>query len=130
VKKFVAILFLIIYSCTTVSATIHMHYCMNKYIGASLYHTKEKKCSNCGMDKSKSNGCCKDEHKVVKLKREHQKTGSSYDFSVLNNPVVVPEFIFHNQVSGPSIITTYSSVHAPPDINGQKLYILNCAFLI
>lgn len=129
-KKFVAILFLIIYSCTTVSATMHMHYCMNRYIGASLYHTKEKKCTNCGMDKSKSNGCCKDEHKILKLKREHQKTTNSYDFSVLNNPVVITEFIIHDQYSFPLANSTYSSIHAPPDKQSQSIYLLNCVFLI
>ncbi len=109
---------------------MHVHYCMNKYIGASLYHAKEKKCANCGMDKSKSNGCCKDEHKVLKLKREHQKTVDSYDFSVLNNLIVVPAFIIRNQHPFSSAIKIYSSIHAPPEIQDQRLYLLNCIFLI
>jgi hypothetical protein len=103
---------------------------MNKYIGASLYHTKEKKCSNCGMDKSKSNGCCKDEHKIIKLKREHQKTADNHDFSVSKNTVLVPVFINYFQVSITSTAREYALIHSPPDMPKQNLYIFNCVFLI
>ena len=129
-KKTVTIFFLIIYSCTTFGAPVHMHYCMSKYVGASLFHSKGKKCPICGTEKSKSNGCCKDEHKFIGLKREHQKTATTYDFSVLNNPVVVPSFILHDHVSTCSIIRACSAIHPPPGIQGQRLYILNSLFLI
>src|ERR1022692_2370213 len=129
-EKLVAIFFFIICGFTTVGATVHMHYCMNKYIGASFYHSREKKCANCGMDKSKSKGCCKDEHKFIELKREHQKTGNGYVFSILSNLPVVPAFSFQDQVPASSIIRSYPAIHAPPDKSGQKLYLLDCFFLI
>jgi hypothetical protein len=103
---------------------------MNKYIGASLYHSKEKKCSNCGMDKSKSNGCCKDEHKVIKLKREHQQVSDKDDFSILKNVVLVPVLPGYSQITIPSTSSDHISIHPPPDFIKQDICILNRIFLI
>ena len=66
-KKIVVILLLLIYGSATMGATIHMHYCMNEFVGWNLWHSdKENECGKCGM-KEKKGGCCKDEHKQLKL---------------------------------------------------------------
>ena len=129
-KKIVAIFFLIIYSFTTVGATVHMHYCMSKLVGASLYHGKESKCEKCGMNKSATKGCCKDEHKFIKLEREHNQTQTLHDLSFFSTPIILPPFFTYNQAIVSSITETYPSSNAPPNIQGQKLYILNCLFRI
>ena len=129
-KKIVALLLLTIYSFTTVGATIHMHYCMNKLIGSSLYHSKEKSCEKCGMHKSATKGCCKDEHKFIKLEREHNQTLPLISATFFNTPIVLPQFFTYNLVPVSLIIETYPASNAPPDIVGQKLYILNCIYRI
>ena len=66
-KKIVAILLLIIYRSTAVGATIHLHCYMNEFVGRNLWHgDKENECGKCGM-KEKKGGCCKDQHKQLKL---------------------------------------------------------------
>ncbi len=129
-KKIVAIFFLILYSFTTVGATVHMHYCMNKLISTSLYHGKENKCQKCGMHKSATKGCCKDEHKFVKLKKEHQTTQSATGLSFLFTPIILPTFLLYNSVTVSAITETYPTSNAPPNATGQKLYILNCVYRI
>ena len=44
-------------------ATVHLHYCMDKFINWSLLKGGDK-CNKCGMEKD--DGCCKDENKFVK----------------------------------------------------------------
>ena len=61
-------------------ATVHIHYCMGKVMGAGFGHKDEEKCGKCGMKKSISNGCCKDEHKTVKAS-DHQLAKASFDLS-------------------------------------------------
>ncbi len=129
-KTIVAIFFLIIYSFTTVGATVHMHYCMNKLIGSSLYHNKEKKCEKCGMRKSAIKGCCKDEHQFVKLEREHQKTQPIASVSFLFTPIVSPSFFTYNQVTVSLTTETAHESNAPPNTFRDKLYIHNCVFRI
>jgi hypothetical protein len=129
-RKIVAILFLSIYSFTTVGATVHMHYCMNKLIGSSLYHGKETKCEKCGMHKLATKGCCKDEHKFIKLEREHHKAQPATSLSFLFAPIVLPTFFIYNQAAVSPITETFPASNSPPNAQEQKLYILNCIFRI
>jgi hypothetical protein len=70
VKKALVILLLVLYSASTIGATINMHYCMNKFAGYSFNSEKKDKCPKCGM---KNMGCCKDEKKQIKLTADQQK---------------------------------------------------------
>ena len=73
-KKAIVILLLILYSASTIGATINMHYCMNKFAGYSFKEIKKDKCPKCGM---KNTGCCKDKKKQIKLSLDQQKTGQN-----------------------------------------------------
>lgn len=129
VKKIVGILLFLIYGSATMGATIHMHYCMNELVGWSLWHDgKGKECGKCGM-KEKKGGCCKDEHKQVKLKTEHQKNATAQyiqfiDVAALVTPVA--DFSF----KGTYISLDSPVSNAPPKIPRERLYILHCVFLI
>ncbi len=130
-KKLVAIFFLTIYSLTTVGTTIHSHYCMGEYMGSSLYHSKDNKCEKCGMTKAKSKGCCKDEHKFVSLKREHNQTKASVEVPNFFNQTLLPTYITYNIVAVTYPTTTVKTIiHPPPLIHKQRLHILNCVYLI
>ncbi|HQS25451.1 MAG: HYC_CC_PP family protein [Bacteroidota bacterium] len=128
-KKIVVILLLLIYGSATMGATIHMHYCMNEFVGWSLWHgEKEKECGKCGM-KEKKGGCCKDEHKQVKLKTEHQKSATAQYIQFLDVPALItPVADFSFKVTPTSLAFPVSN--APPKIPRERLYILHCVFLI
>ncbi len=68
----------VFYLCISTGVTLRAHFCMGEEQGTdfSLFggaanedgHT----CDKCGMTKTREgNGCCKDEHKVVKLEQKH-----------------------------------------------------------
>ena len=128
-KRIVAILLLVIYGSTSVGATIHMHYCMNEFVGWNLWHSdKENECGKCGM-KEKKGGCCKDEHKQVKLKTEHQKSATAQYIQFLDVPALItPVADFSFKVTPTSLAFPVSN--APPKIPRERLYILHCVFLI
>ena len=107
-----------------------MHYCMNKFAGYSLSTIKKDKCSKCGMNTNKKNGCCKDEKKQIKLSNEQQKTA-------LNNPVNIlfttainlfPDYI--NSYSSLNTCILYSHRESPPLIPKQGIQALYAIFLI
>ena len=128
-KKIVVILLLLIYGSATMGATIHMHYCMNELVGWSLWHgEKDKECGKCGM-KEKKGGCCKDEHKQVKLKTEHQKSATAQYIQFLDIPALTtPVADFSFEIKPTSLAFPVSN--APPKIPREKIYILHCVFLI
>lgn len=130
-KKLVTIFFLVVYSLTTVGATLHSHYCMGEYMGSSLYHSKDNKCEKCGMKKAKSKGCCKDEHKYVSLKREHNQTKASVEIPNFFTETILPTYFAYDIVVVNYPATTAKAIiHPPPLIHKQRLHILNCVYLI
>jgi hypothetical protein len=128
VKKIVVILLLFIYGSATMGATIHLHYCMDVFVGSSLWHNnKDDKCGKCGM-KEKKGGCCKDEHKQFKLKTDHQKSGIAQYVKIFDTPALtspITEFDFKG-----SLLLAFSVSNGPPEIPRKKLCILHCVFLI
>jgi hypothetical protein len=129
VKKILVILLLLVYGAATMGATIHMHYCMNEFVGSSLWHGgKDKKCGKCGM-KEKKGGCCKDEHKQVKLKSEHQKSATVQYIQLLDIPALItPVADFGFKVT--PVSSAFPVSNAPPKIPIERLYMLHCVFLI
>ena len=128
-KKIAVILLLLVYGSATMGATIHLHYCMNEFVGWSLGHDKkDKECGRCGM-KEKKSGCCKDEHKQVKLKTEHQKSTSVQFFQFLDVPALIIPIADYPFAESPISLASPTS-NAPPDIPCEQLYLLNCVFLI
>lgn len=128
-KKIVVILLLLIYGTATMGTTIHMHYCMNELVGWSLWHgEKDNKCGKCGMEEKKG-GCCKDEHKQIKLKTEHQKSATAQYIQFLDVPALLTTFA-DLSFKGTSISLDFPVSNAPPKIPRKRLYILHCVFLI
>jgi len=132
VKKTVVILFLVIYGSTTMGATVYIHYCMNEFVGWSLFNGKDEKCGKCGMeekDKDKE-GCCKDEHKQFKLKIDHQKIDVPQFINMLTSPVLPEPVIDVSFYSLLNIAERYPTCHAPPDLGKKRLHVFHCVFLI
>lgn len=130
-KKFLIAILAFLYLSTSVGATVHSHYCMNKLIDWGLWNNKSGKCGNCGMDKSeeKDNGCCKDEQKQVKLEND-QKAATGYQMMQLLS-VTIPTGFFELLLIGlPSLTEENPISNAHPRSSGIAVYIRNCVFLI
>lgn len=130
-KKFVVFILAFVYLSLSVGATVHLHFCMDKLVSSGLWHDKDDKCGKCGMEKSqeKDNGCCKDEHKQVKLETEH-KGAVTYSLSELIS-FALPTPVFEVPVINLPTVTEQNPLsHAPPRSGDIAVYIRNCVFRI
>lgn len=129
-KKAVVIFLLLIYGSATMGATIHLHYCMDEFVGWSLLNHEDEKCGKCGMDEKESGGCCKDEHKQFKLKVDHQKSKVANFIDVITTPALFARVVDPVIHSSPNTTKSYPTCHAPPGISKYRLHVLHCVFLI
>jgi hypothetical protein len=127
-KKIFIILVLLVYGAASMGATVHMHYCMNEFTGWNLWHDDEdSECGKCGM-KERKDGCCKDEHKQIKVEDDHHKSRVAKHVQLLSAPALLipfPNYIF----KATSIPLFAPLSNAPPHIP-QRLHLVNCVFLI
>jgi hypothetical protein len=138
-KTLVAILALV-YFTTSVGATVHMHFCMDKLVswGLGKNSTNKKSCSYCGMSKSptdkhcskENKGCCKDEQKIVKLENDQKISEASLQLSQISAEAVTPIFSDYSLEYISSITEVYPVTHAPPGTQNVSLFVLNCIFRI
>ncbi|MGK2862199.1 MAG: HYC_CC_PP family protein [Chitinophagaceae bacterium] len=128
-KKTIVILLMLIYGTATMGATAHLHFCMNEFVGWSLFQNKDNKCGKCGMQDRNKEGCCKDEHKLIKLKIDQQKTDNSFVNKLSLLVLTIPEFEIELHPALQSLSGIYVSL-PPPDIGWPSLNILHSQFLI
>ena len=131
-KKIIVTILAVLYLGSSSGTTIHLHYCMGKLVDLSFsFNEKEKeKCSRCGMKNSKDkNGCCKNEHKQIKIERDQKLTEKVVNLSYVTS-VAHPT---HNVELPPIKITSVTDAnpisHAPSR-RQVSIYICNCVFLI
>ena len=123
-KRFLVIILSILYMASAMGATVEIHYCMGKNMGANFVHKTDDKCRKCGMHKSKTNGCCKDEQKTFKTS-DHQQVNVSFDFAHAA-AIVLPSIVYQSYPFYASQQLCWTSVrpHAPPDLFlGCPLYL-------
>jgi hypothetical protein len=131
VKKIIAIFFLVIYSFTSIGATLHEHYCMNEYVGTTMWKAENEKCGKCGMKEDASKkGCCKDEQKEFKLKTDHQKASIAEFVKIFLSPIALTQYEYYTITIPQVTKLCYNNYHPPPDIGIQNLQVLYCTFLI
>jgi len=125
-KKVFALILSLVYLTSSVGATIHLHYCMDKLINWSL-RSDGNKCKNCGMEKDGK--CCKDENKFVKNSLDQSTTSA---IQILQAPVISDHlsFISINENYSFSSINEYPTSHAPPIRTGVDILVRNCVFRI
>ena len=121
---------MLIYGSATMGATVHLHYCMNEFVGWSLLQGKVDKCGKCGMSEKDKEGCCKDEHKHFKLKADYQKSNISPLITFNGIPVLFLPVVDFDIHCCSTIAETYPASHAPPDIERERLHVLYSVFLI
>lgn len=131
-KRFIIFVLAVLYLGLSTGATVHMHYCMGKLVGSSLWHNeKSDLCSNCGMKKSTSkNKCCKDEHKAVKIIQDQKVADDVYHSIQLESTEFVLNHFMIREPFVSSIIEEHYYSNAPL-LNYQiPIYIRNCVFRI
>ncbi|MES2648139.1 MAG: hypothetical protein V4717_14780 [Bacteroidota bacterium] len=128
VKKIVIILVLLVYSSTTIGATVHLHYCMNEFAGWDLFHDeKDNACGKCGM-KEKKGGCCKDEHQQIKIDDDHQKSTVTKHIQLIVSPALLT--LFAAYIFKPTALPYYTPFSNAPPLIPKRLHLLHCVFLI
>lgn len=102
---------------------------MDKFVGANLWHSKDDKCGKCGMTEKNKKGCCKDEHKQIKIDKAQQKTTSDYNFSFILSPAIHSAFTYYS-FEETTITESLPQANAPPPKQGVSINILHCTYRI
>lgn len=91
---------------------------------------EESICGKCGMAKEESKGCCKDDHKQIKVQGE-QKVANLF-ICEINSPLDLPlePVRLHHISYADAFAINYPLSHAPPDKALTPIYIYNCLFRI
>jgi len=129
-KKFIATILAILYIGTSMGATIHLHYCMDKLVGWSFATAGKSNCGKCGMEKKGHKGCCHDESKFVKLDKVHKATFNYFELLNIQVPLpkANPEDLEHLYVFDP--ITSYTTSNGPPIQQQVPIYLFISVFRI
>lgn len=129
-KKGIAAISFLLYFAVTSGIVINSHYCMKRLVSIHLFETKAKVCGLCGMDIHDSEGCCRDEVKVIKLVQDQVKI-----------PVTLYEIPFVEAVVPVMTDYLFASIrkiddkrhfnnHSPPLLSAQDTYLQNNVFRI
>lgn len=130
-RRFVVALLAILYLTTASGATVHFHYCMGKFVNASLVHNEDgtHECENCGMTKKQSKGCCKDEQKVIKT--DVSEKGHSIVFDTQSHTAVVPSLAVTPVFANRAQVLAFTRLTVPPPLaRSCPIYIQVCNFRI
>jgi len=128
-KKLVAFIWLVIYTCVSTGFAVSTHYCMNKQLSVELGTVHKDICNKCGMPKKESHGCCRDEIKVVKLQQDTQLAKLLLPSFELSLPVA----LVSQHLISPFYNFTKRAIPVafqPPPLQQDDLCVANCVFRI
>ncbi|RTL60038.1 MAG: hypothetical protein EKK37_04135 [Sphingobacteriales bacterium] len=139
-KKFLTTIIAFIYLISTIGATVHLHYCMDKLVdwGFMNGNSDKKACPYCGMTKSatdkhcakESKGCCKDEKKIVKLENDQKVSDATFQFTQISSDTISHTFHDYSFKCASALAEKFPVTHAPPRTQGVLLFVRNCVFRI
>ena len=131
-KKFLVLILALTYFASTSGAMVYMHYCMGKMVEWIVLGNEKEKCPHCGMDKSKKDdkGCCKDEHKQLKVTNHHNITETAFQGIQLLSSALPVSYLEIPGVIVSSITEENPTGNAPPQSSGIAIYKRNCVFRI
>ena len=131
-KKFLVLILTFAYIASTSGATVYLHYCMGKMVEWNVMGNEKDKCPNCGMDKSKkdSKGCCKDEHKQLKVTNHHSIVENAFQgMQLVALALPVSDFEIP-AIAFSSITEENPTSNAPPRSSSIAIYKRNGVFRI
>ena len=140
-KKFLATILAVIYLTSSMGATVHLHYCMDKLVawGFGKEKTNKKACRYCGMPKAattdkhcekESKGCCKDEQKIVKLENDQKISDASFQCLQIPDEANTHAFSDYTFEYVYSLAEKFPVTNAPPQTGNVSLFVRNCVFRI
>jgi hypothetical protein len=103
---------------------------MKRLVAVHLFEVSPDVCGKCGMDTHDSNGCCRNEIKVVKLVQDQNSVASvTIEIASVKEVVTVPsEFIVAS--FQPVFEQRHFHNHSPPLLSEQDTYLQNNVFRI
>ena len=125
-KKILVSILAVFYLASSVGATVHLHYCMDKFINWSLLKGDGDKCNKCGMEKD--GGCCKNENKFVKNNIDQKVAEATIQLKQKAAVATPAVFTYTSEYHFNSIIQESHLSHTPLRSNGVGIYILNSVF--
>jgi hypothetical protein len=129
-KKIAVSILLICYLAVSSGVIINFHYCMNRLASAELFAFEGERCGKCGMHADESNGCCRDEVKIVKMV-DDQKLTVAFSYVLPSSDAIVQkpsEYIVTSFYNVP--VTRHFLNHFPPLLSEQDTYLQNSVFRI
>lgn len=133
VKKLFAFILAFLYLGIATGFSTYTHYCMDRYVETTLWQKHMNKCGACGMSKDKSSekDCCKEEHKELKLEKDHKAaTELSYKYLQELPAILLRVDVLHPIKTLTNIAIDYPFSHAPPSKAYDIIYMLNCIYRI
>lgn len=135
-KQFLVFILAFVYLVSSAGATVHLHYCNGKLVDIRMGDDDKKPCRGCVAKKQTTKkpcmkSCCKDEHRMVKLEKDHQQT-SEAQFKFLQPAAqAIPHSFF--ELPSVYIVSQLAQIpfsHAPPLKPPVELHLLYCNFRI
>jgi hypothetical protein len=127
-KKLLTIIAMLVYFVVSTGFVVSVHYCMDKIRSFQLGDVTHHQCSECGMPIKDSDGCCKDEVKVVKLQVDQTIAKlATVNFSLPAVAVTYTDFLFASLINEQK--SEEPTAHGPP-LSEQDIYLRNCVFRI
>lgn len=126
-KKFTIAILAIIYFTMTSGIVFNVHYCRGKISSVKVDLLAKNLCG-CKKKETKK-GCCKTEHKLVKLEDNHKASAAHFACDV---PVAILPTTTHNFnsiLNYNNTITAFNSL-PPPTLSQEAIYKRNCVFRI
>jgi hypothetical protein len=122
-KKGIAAISFLLYFAVTSGIVINSHYCMKRLVSIHLFETKAKVCGLCGMDVHDSDGCCRDEVKVIKLVQDQVKIPVTL-YEIPSVEAIVPILTDYLLASLRKFDDQrHFNNHSPPLLSAQNTYL-------
>jgi hypothetical protein len=129
-KKTIFTISFLCYFAVSSGIVFNYHYCMKRLVSVHLFEVSPDVCGKCGMDTHDSNGCCRNEIKVVKLLQDQ----NSVAFVTIEIPsvkeVIVAPLTFMDASFYSVFEQRHFHNHSPPLLSEQDTYLQNNVFRI
>ena len=129
-KKVLFSISFLCYFAVTSGVVISSHFCMKRLVSVHLFETSSAVCGRCGMDTHESNGCCRNDVKVVKLEQDQTKIPVvTYELPALEIRVFTPSAFIVSSFENIDVQCHFHN-HSPPLLSEQDTYLQNNVFRI
>ena len=137
-KKILAAILAFIYLSTSMGATLHLHYCMDKLVSWGFLDQESKDCSFCLMPKkdnhqqflSEKKGCCKDEHKLIKTDKDQKIIPAELQLLKHFPCGSADNYLVHPDLRISSFTVQHPTANSPPRIGKVTIFLLHRNFRI